>query len=75
VATFQPRFVAPAKERAPRWNRVHSFDQAEADKLYGFAVRANSISAFIECSEEQRPKLRDAIIDRDASVADEINLE
>jgi hypothetical protein len=40
-----------------------AFDQAEAKKLQSFAVRANSILAFIECDEEQRPKLRDAIVD------------
>ena len=33
------------------------------DKLHRFAVRANSILAFIECDEEQRPKLREAIIE------------
>jgi hypothetical protein len=38
-------------------------DQAEAEKRHRFAVRANSILAFIECNEEQRPKLREAIIE------------
>lgn len=37
-------------------------DPDEADKLHRFAVRANSILAFIDCDEEQRPKLRDAIV-------------
>jgi hypothetical protein len=37
--------------------------QAEAEKLHRFAVRANSILAFIECNEEQRPKLREAIVE------------
>jgi hypothetical protein len=32
-------------------------------KRYRFAVRANAILAFVECDEEQRPKLRDAIVD------------
>jgi hypothetical protein len=38
-------------------------DQAEAEKRHRFAVRANSILAFVECDEVQRPKLRDAIVD------------
>jgi hypothetical protein len=38
-------------------------DQDEDEKLHCFAVRANSILAFIECNEAQRPKLRDAIVD------------
>ena len=38
-------------------------DQDEDEKLHRFAVRANSILAFIECTEEQRPKLRDAIVE------------
>jgi hypothetical protein len=37
--------------------------EAEADKLHRFAVRANSILAFIECDEELRPKLREAIVE------------
>ena len=36
--------------------------EAEAETRQQFAVRANSILAFIECDEEQRPKLREAII-------------
>jgi hypothetical protein len=32
-------------------------------KLHRFAVRANPILAFIECDQERRPKLRDAIVD------------
>ncbi|KRR29214.1 hypothetical protein [Bradyrhizobium retamae] len=35
----------------------------EAETRHQFAVRANSILAFIECDEEQRPKLRGAIIE------------
>ncbi|WP_156795878.1 hypothetical protein [Bradyrhizobium icense] len=35
----------------------------EAETRHQFAVRANSILAFIECDEEQRPKLREAIIE------------
>ncbi|WP_168212805.1 MULTISPECIES: hypothetical protein [unclassified Bradyrhizobium] len=38
-------------------------DQAEDEKLHRFAVRANSILAFIECDDEQRPKLREAIVE------------
>ena len=37
--------------------------EAEAEARHQFAVRANSILAFIECDEEQRPKLRKAIIE------------
>jgi hypothetical protein len=37
--------------------------EVEAEKRHSFAVRANSILAFIECNEEQRPKLRDAIVE------------
>jgi hypothetical protein len=40
-----------------------TIDEAEAEKRHGFAVRANSILAFIECDQEQRPKLREAIVD------------
>lgn len=39
------------------------FDHDEAEKLHRFAVRANSILAFIDCDDERRPKLRDAIVD------------
>ena len=35
----------------------------EAETRHQFAIRANSILAFIECDEEQRPKLREAIIE------------
>jgi hypothetical protein len=35
----------------------------EAETRHQFAVRANAILAFIECDEEQRPKLREAIIE------------
>ena len=47
---------APSREPAPT-------DQTEPDKRQSFAVRANSILAFVDCSEALRPKLRDAIID------------
>lgn len=40
-----------------------SAEEAEAEKRERFAVRASSILAFIECNEEQRPKLRDAIVE------------
>lgn len=40
-----------------------SAEEAEAEKRERFAVRANSILAFIECNEEQRPKLREAIVE------------
>jgi hypothetical protein len=35
----------------------------EAETRHQFAIRANAILAFIECDEEQRPKLREAIIE------------
>ena len=38
-------------------------DQAESEKRQQFAARANSILAFVECSEELRPKLRAAIVE------------
>jgi hypothetical protein len=37
--------------------------KAEAEKRHHFAVRANSILAFIEFNEDQRPKLREAIVE------------
>ena len=40
-----------------------SAEEAEAEKRERFAVRANSILAFIECNEDQRPKLREAIVE------------
>src|SRR6185503_7735666 len=40
-----------------------SAEEAETETRHQFAVRANSILAFIECDEEQRPKLRKAIIE------------
>src|SRR3954468_9207048 len=40
-----------------------SAEEAEAEKPNRFAVRANSILAFIECDDEQRPKLREAIVE------------
>jgi hypothetical protein len=40
-----------------------SAEEAETETRHQFAVRANSILAFIECDEEQRPKLRNAIIE------------
>ncbi|MEH2622310.1 hypothetical protein V1292_000365 [Bradyrhizobium sp. AZCC 1719] len=44
-------------------NKPMSAEEAEAETRHQFAVRANSILAFIECDEEQRPKLRQAIIE------------
>jgi hypothetical protein len=38
-------------------------NEAEAEKLRSFAVRANSILAFVDCPDGQRPKLRDAIVE------------
>ena len=37
--------------------------KAEAETRQQFAVRANSILAFIECDDELRPKLREAIVE------------
>jgi hypothetical protein len=44
-------------------NKPMSAEEAEAETRHQFAIRANSILAFIECDEEQRPKLREAIIE------------
>ena len=44
-------------------NNPMSAEEAEAEARHQFAVRANSILAFIECDEEQRPKLRKAIVE------------
>ena len=40
-----------------------SAEEAEAETRQRFAVRANSILAFIECDEALRPKLREAIVE------------
>ena len=40
-----------------------SAEEAEAEIRQRFAVRANSILAFIECDETLRPKLREAIVE------------
>jgi cation transport ATPase len=40
-----------------------SAEEAEAETRHRFAVRANSILAFIECDDELRPKLREAIVE------------
>ena len=44
-------------------NKPTPAEEAEAEARHQFAIRANSILAFIECDEEQRPKLREAIIE------------
>ena len=44
-------------------NKPTPAEEAEAETRHQFAIRANSILAFIECDEEQRPKLREAIIE------------
>ena len=38
-------------------------DPVDEEKRDRFAARANSILAFIECSDEVRPKLREAIVE------------
>lgn len=38
-------------------------DPADEEKRDRFAARANAILAFIECSDEVRPKLREAIVE------------
>jgi len=65
VAAFQPGFVTQAQERARCKGLpvTQPIDDAEAEKPRGFAVRANSILAFIECNDEPRPTLRDTIVD------------
>ena len=40
-----------------------SAEEAEAETRHQFAVRANSILAFIECDDGLRPKLREAIVE------------
>ena len=40
-----------------------SAEEAAAEKRNHFAVRASSILAFVECDDELRPKLREAIVD------------
>lgn len=74
----QPRYVASAcieafplaadfaAKRKTLVNILHTpvaADSADEDKRDRFAARANSILAFIECSDEVRPKLREAIVE------------
>jgi hypothetical protein len=49
--------------KKPSLNDPVSAEEAEAEKRHRFAVRASSILAFIECDDELRPKLREAIIE------------
>ena len=44
-------------------NKPLSAEEAEAETRQRFAVRANSILAFIECDDGLRPKLREAIVE------------
>ena len=44
-------------------NKPLSAEEAEAETRQRFAVRANSILAFIECYDGLRPKLREAIVE------------
>ena len=44
-------------------NKLLPAEEAEAETRHRFAVRANSILAFVECDDELRPKLRQAIIE------------
>jgi len=44
-------------------NKPLSAEEAESETRHSFAVRANSILAFIECDEGLRPKLREAIVE------------
>ena len=44
-------------------NKPLSAEEAEVETRQQFAVRANSILAFIECHEELHPKLREAIVE------------
>jgi hypothetical protein len=54
-------------ESCNRWviplSKPLSAEEAEAETRHRFAVRANSILAFIECDDELRPKLREAIVE------------
>jgi hypothetical protein len=49
--------------KQPFFKQPLSAEEAEADKRHRFAVRASSILAFIECNDELRPKLREAIVE------------
>ena len=44
-------------------DKLSAAEEAEAEKRHRFAVRANSILAFVDCDDERRPKLREAIIE------------
>jgi hypothetical protein len=71
-----PRLQALADPKASPVREVESYnrwvislskplsaEEAEVETRQQFAVRANSILAFIECHEELRPKLREAIVE------------
>ena len=71
-----PRLQALADPKASPVREVESYnrwvislskplsaEEAEVETRQQFAVRANSILAFIECDEELRPKLREAIVE------------
>ena len=44
-------------------NKPLSAEETEVETRHQFAVRANSILAFIECDDGLRPKLREAIVE------------
>ena len=44
-------------------DKLSAAEEAETEKRHRFAVRANSILAFVDCDDERRPKLREAIIE------------
>ena len=56
-------------------NKPLSAEEAEAETRQQFAVRANSILAFIECDDGLRPKLREAIVEAISSMAGVLGLE
>jgi hypothetical protein len=78
VKNSQPRYVASAcieafpltADLAAKRNTLVKIlhtpaaaDPADEEKRDRFAARANAILAFIECSDEVRPKLREAIVE------------
>ena len=71
-----PRLQALADPKASPVREVESYnrwvislskplsaEEAEVETRQQFAVRANSILAFIECDDGLRPKLREAIVE------------
>ena len=58
-----PSHVDLRRRTGTSMNAPMPAEDAETGKRHRFAVRPNSILAFLECPQEPRPKLRDAIVD------------